>query len=683
MAGAGLSLRGRVALLAAGVGVAALVVLTAALILGARKAGGGGFALAGVVAGFGWLGLVLWAWLQADTHMARPVDRLAGALRARVHGDVADQLDPATAPHLGDLAPAAAGLAADLAQARAALAQAVARETTRLTGEKSRLEALLADVPVGVLLCSDDHLLAFYNGPAVEMIGAGAGDPGLDRRLFDFLRDGPIRMAYARLSATGDPGAASDLLATTRDGGRVLAARMRLRPVLGGYVLTLRDVTADLATHSRREALLAEAMDRMRRPAATLASLIEALPPHEAPPEQLEAALRDEVAQLVQSVTDLAQRAEAGRSDGLPLGTTRASDLLDGARARLEAEGLDVQTTAADLLLTCNGFEVIALIAGLGVELHRAGLARDMALHITEDGGGAMIRLIWQGAALKLATLDGWLDAGLDAGFGGVARRDVLTAHATDIWPEGTNGTQTLCLPIPQARRAVARPAPLPRPVVYDFDLSSRERSASVQDSPLGALTYVVFDTETTGLRPDQGDEIVQIAAVRIVNGRRVEGEVFDTLVNPRRAIPAASTAVHGITDAMVADAPMIETVIARFHAFAEGAVLVAHNAPFDMAFLRRLGPQQGLAFDHPILDTVLLSAVAFGQHEVHSLDALTQRLGVTLPEEARHTAIGDTVATADAFQKLLAMLQGQGLGTFGAVLAEVRRHGRLLKDLN
>jgi DNA polymerase-3 subunit epsilon len=182
---------------------------------------------------------------------------------------------------------------------------------------------------------------------------------------------------------------------------------------------------------------------------------------------------------------------------------------------------------------------------------------------------------------------------------------------------------------------------------------------------------------------PAQGDEIVQIAAVRIVNGRRVEGEVFDTLVNPRRPIPLSSTEVHGITDAMVQDAPGVADVVARFHKFAEGAVLIAHNAPFDMEFLRRQEAAIDLRFDNPVLDTVLLSAVIYGQHEVHSLDALTHRLGITIPEEARHTAIGDTVATADAFLKLMPMLQGRGLGTFGQVLAEVRRHGRLLKDLN
>ena len=133
----------------------------------------------------------------------------------------------------------------------------------------------------------------------------------------------------------------------------------------------------------------------------------------------------------------------------------------------------------------------------------------------------------------------------------------------------------------------------------------------------------------------------------------------------------------------MVADAPPVDEVLKRFHKFAEGAVLIAHNAPFDMQFLRRREAELGLAFDHPVLDTVLLSAVVYGQPEVHSLDALTHRLGITIPEADRHTAIGDTVATADAFLKLMPMLQGRALATFGDVLTEVRRHGKLMRDMN
>ena len=687
-----LSLRVRTFLIFAALGMGALGMVALGLWLGWRHAGASApptvFVQAGVVATFGILGLVAWVWVLFDTNVAKPIETLAGALRARAHSDVTGAMDVAVARYLGDLAPAASAAAQSLSETRNALAEAVARETTRLTDEKARLEALLSDVPVGVVLCSGDHLLAFYNGPAIDLMGAGAAPPGLDRHLFDYLRDGPIRLAHDRLVATGDADAASDLLCSTLNGARVLSARMRLtsatqtgRP---GYVLTLRDVTADLATHTRREALLAEVFDRVRRPAANLATLIEAIPEGAAAPGRLDLALREEVGALAQTVTDLSRRYDEGRGEGWPLAMTRASDLVDGLRARIEADGLTADTEAAALFLRCNGFEIIALLSGLAEEIAKAGLARTFHLTVAEDGTGATIRLLWRGNPLGMALLDAWLKEPLEPGLLDVTRRSVLATHATEIWPERVDSaTQSLCLPIPQARRVVRRPAPVTRTLVYDFDLLSRARSEHVLDAALDRLTYVVFDTETTGLLPGQGDEIVQIAAVRIVNGRRIEGEVFDTLVNPRRAIPASSTEVHGITDAMVKDAPFIEEVATRFHKFAEGAVLIAHNAPFDMEFLRRAERQLGLSFDNPVLDTVLLSAVVYGQHEVHSLDALTHRLGITIPEEARHTALGDTLATADAFLKLMSMVQGRGLATFGALLAEVRRHGRLLKDLN
>jgi len=221
------------------------------------------------------------------------------------------------------------------------------------------------------------------------------------------------------------------------------------------------------------------------------------------------------------------------------------------------------------------------------------------------------------------------------------------------------------------------------RGVEHDFDLAARPRSPALLEARLEDLTYVVFDTETTGLLPSEGGEIVQLAALRIVGGRVRAREVFDMLVNPGRPIPAAATEVHGITAEMVADALPIAEVGRRFHAFAQGAVLVAHNAPFDMEFLRRHEGAIGARFDHPVLDTVLLSAVAFGHLEGHSLDALTDRLGIEIPPEDRHTAIGDTRATAAAFLALMRMIRAKGIVTFGDALAEVRRHGRLLRDLN
>lgn len=220
------------------------------------------------------------------------------------------------------------------------------------------------------------------------------------------------------------------------------------------------------------------------------------------------------------------------------------------------------------------------------------------------------------------------------------------------------------------------------RPLVYDFDLLQSDVEEKFDTLALPDLCFVVFDTETTGLLPHK-DEIVQIGAVRVVKGRIVEGEQLDMLVDPGIPIPAASTKVHKISDRMVEGAPDIGEAGRVFHQFARDAVIVAHNAPFDMAFLRRHAKRMGVDWDHPILDTVLLSAVLFGASDKHTLDALCDRLEITIPEDLRHTALGDAVATAEALVKMLPMLQARGLTTFGEVIEATRKHGRLLEDLN
>lgn len=676
-----LSLRQRLLLFFTAMAAGGVGAVVAGLWFGYRQFGDPGalsaFVTAGAVAGFAILGLVAGIWFLFDENVGRALDRLAAGMRAQAHAESAGTFDAAPGRYLGDLGPAATAVTDALSETRAALADAVERETGRLQREKARLEALLSDVPAGVLLCSGTHQLVFYNGPATDILGT---TPGLDRKVFDHLREAPLLHAYERLVAAADAEAVADLMVATRDGAKVLSGRMRLldRGGASGYVLTVRDVTGDLAAHAGRDRLLEDIFDRIRRPAANLQTVIGVMDVAE-DKAALNAALIEEVGALAGSVNDLADRYDVARGSWNVLPATRAADLLDGFRARVEAAGLTVRSEAADLIVRCDGFEIVALLA---VFAKRLGVAA-VTLEVSEDGPGAMVTLGWEGKALSVGTLEAWLGDPIDPAAGEVTGRSVLAAHATECWPEWQDGQAAIRLPIREARRAGAKVAPIARHVVYDFDLLLKAAPADLADTPLDRLTYVVFDTETTGLLPEDGDEIVQIAGLRLVNGRRVPGEVFDMLVDPGRRIPPKATAVHRISDSMVAGAPNVAEALTRFHQFTEGAVLIAHNAPFDMTFLRRREGETGRVFDHPILDTVLLSAVVYGQTESHSLDALSSRLGITIPEEARHTAIGDTIATAEAFLKLLPMLKGRGVETFGDVLAEVRKHGRLLKDLN
>jgi DNA polymerase III subunit epsilon len=140
--------------------------------------------------------------------------------------------------------------------------------------------------------------------------------------------------------------------------------------------------------------------------------------------------------------------------------------------------------------------------------------------------------------------------------------------------------------------------------------------------------------------------------------------ESFEQLVDPKRPIPPATIPIHGITPEMVQGQPDILDVLPAFHAFAQDTVLVAHNAAFDMRFLQLKEKITGLAFDQPVLDTLLLSALVHPNQDSHRLEAIAERFNVTVI--GRHTAMGDAMVTAEVFIKLIPLLAEKGIHTLG-----------------
>ncbi|MBW1649639.1 MAG: 3'-5' exoribonuclease [Deltaproteobacteria bacterium] len=196
----------------------------------------------------------------------------------------------------------------------------------------------------------------------------------------------------------------------------------------------------------------------------------------------------------------------------------------------------------------------------------------------------------------------------------------------------------------------------------YNFDLLARHfKHQQLNDYLLKDLAYTVFDTETTGLNT-QIDEIISIAAVRIVNNKPLYKEKFDELINPGIPISWEAEKIHGINLSMVEDKPNIKKILDSFYIFAEDTVLLAHNAGFDMKMLQMKEKNTGVKFDNPVLDTMILASIVYPAHQRHNLKSIAELAGVKI--KGRHTALGDALAAAEIFLKLIPLLEKRNIFT-------------------
>jgi DNA polymerase III subunit epsilon len=246
--------------------------------------------------------------------------------------------------------------------------------------------------------------------------------------------------------------------------------------------------------------------------------------------------------------------------------------------------------------------------------------------------------------------------------------REVIDRHGGEIWYQREKAAHRaffrFVLPVASPEVVLEEEAARAsgRPEYYDFDLFNFADKSIDLDRKLSELTYTVFDTETTGLEPSKGDEIIQIGAARIVNNRLLRQEIFDQLVDPECPLKPESIPIHGISEDMVRGQPNIDLVLPAFHEFCEDTVLIAHNAAFDMRFLQLKEERTGIRFTQPVLDTLLLSAVIHPNQESHKLDVILERLGVHI--ESRHNALGDALATGEVFLKMVPLLEEMGIVT-------------------
>lgn len=575
--------------------------------------------------------------------------------------------------------------------------------------EKNRFAALISELNQSVIVCNVDGRILLYNNRArmffqslTSGVNGTAGTTliGLGRSIFAALERSLITHALESIRhrvSTGNAHPVANFVTATPAGQLIRAqmapvfhaqqqehaqasegTKMAGPVIIGGYVVILDNITRDFDRESRRDLLLQSLTEGSRSSLANIRAAVENL--HDYP--DMDAAqrdrfigiMRDEVASMSQRL----DRASTEFADALkvrwPLEEMLGFDLIQASQRRIEQRlSLPTKTEEIDegLWIKVDSFSLLQGLTYLAAKLKDEYQVREVRFRLTGAGRLAHLDLIWSGVVIGNETVLNWETDPMNAGGENspLTLREVVERHGGELWfqREKLSHRSFFRILIPTAPPPEIVEAPPARthsrPEYYDFDLFRQtEETHALDERKLSELAYTVFDTETTGLDPSSGDEIIQIGATRIVNGRLLQSEVFDQLIDPRRAIDPESSRVHGITNDMLKGQPTIERVLPRFHAFAEDTVLVAHNAAFDMRFLQMKESAIGVAFRQPVLDTLLLSALLHPNHDSHRLEAIAERLGVNIV--GRHTALGDAMVTGEIFIKMLPLLAERGIHT-------------------
>jgi DNA polymerase-3 subunit epsilon len=663
------------------------------------------YALALLIILLAWAGLGLLAWGLYRVYVLAPLS-LREQLLVMVNSNPALRLQELGAPEIRALAQVVNTLADQRELLQRDVEQKILQAKASVEEEKNRLAALMSELTQSVVVCNLDGRILLYNNrarlqfqaPGQGAQGGGAALIGLGRSIFSIIERGLITHALESVQHRLQHGSAqpsANVVTTTRSGQLI---RVQMAPVFGnswrdddaqagatgervisGYVLMLDNITRHVETQSRRDLLLQTLTEGSRAALGNVRAAVENLlqyPDMEiGQRDRFVGVIRDEAETMSQHIN----HASAEFADTLkarwPLEDMQGADLVQALQRRIEQKtGLNASSeeVANGLWVKVDSFSLLQGLSYLAARLKDECGVGAVTLRLRPSGRLAQLDLLWPGAALDAAVLARWEQSPMSADGEGspLTLREVIERHGGELWQQRDQDTPQvlirMLLPTTAAQGAAAPAAGLrheSRPEYYDFDLFRQtEETRALDDRLLTQLSYTVFDTETTGLEPSAGDEIIQIGAIRIVNARLLRNETIDQLIDPRRRLKPESIPFHGITEDMVKGQPTIEQALPSFHEFCEDTVLVAHNAAFDMRFLQLKEASTGIVFQQPVLDTLLLSALLHPNQASHRLEAIAERLGINMI--GRHTALGDAIITGEIFLKMIPLLAEQDIHT-------------------
>lgn len=654
------------------------------------------------------MGMVAVVWLLQRwfEHWVTPSVQLAEEAQVLLKADVVRPLQPRGSAETREMVRLLNALVEQRESLRQTMDERVREAARDIEQERQRLAALMSELAQSVVVCNLDGRILLYNNRArlqframsqAPGVAGGAELIGLGRSIYAAFDRRLISHALDHIRRRMDRGASQPAaqFVTSTAAGQLL--RVQMAPVravdddqrpaddpLAGFVLVLDNITREFEAEAIKDRLLLGLTERSR---ASLASLQAALDMLDYPDldasmrERFLGVIRDETRVLSQRVGQLTSESAGALLTHWPREEMLGQDFVSVALRQIgDLAGVPASADAVDdsLWLHIESFSLLQALCYLahrlsdefGVRVVQLRLMRDLAVH-----DKAHLDLMWSGHAMSTETVMSWeLDPMTVGGVpAALTVRDVVERHDGAFWFERERQRHraffrfllpTVTPPQEPGGDSVLLPGD-GRPEYYDFDLfKTTAQTLNLDDRPLTGLTYTVFDTETTGLNPSQGDQIIQIGAVRMVNQKLLRQECFEQLVDPRRPIPEQGMAIHGIRPEMVKGQPTIEQVLPAFHAFAHDTVLVAHNAAFDMRFLQLQEGSTGLVFDHPVLDTLLLSALVHPNQDSHRLEAIAERFGI--PVVGRHTALGDALVTAEVMRRLIPLLAERDIRTLG-----------------
>jgi DNA polymerase-3 subunit epsilon len=577
--------------------------------------------------------------------------------------------------------------------------QKIEEAKIRAEEEKNMLAMFLSNLPEGILICNSEGQILFYNKMVKAFLETGLSkkkeDPapgqfiGLGRSVFSVLDKDLIVHVTDEIGENIKNRRSNETASFVVVGkaGRLL--RVEAAPIfhaenhLNGFILVFKDITDEMESESHVDDLLQSLMISIRTSIASTRAAIEAMIDYpDMKPDQrntFEKIIYSDSLAIGSILDNASGKYFARIKSRWPLVQMPAENMFEALKSRLaEQFGIIIHISESDHQnwVRVDSYSFLQSMLFIMNKLKEETGAANFTCKISNDEIFVIVDIDWIGKSIKIDLLRKWEEQEVRIGNSGLPLklREVLGHHGAEIWCYSCV-EDAVCrsylrlfvpavnIPEPQDVGVVNEIRLESRPEFYDFDLFNQPgQTLELDDIPLKDLTFTVFDTETTGLDPKGGDEIISIGAVRIVNSRLLQSEVLDQLVDPKRSVPEETVRIHGIRTEMLEGQPTIDKVLPVFHAFAEGTILVAHNAAFDMRMLQLKEDTTGIRFVNPVLDTLLLSAAVHPAQESHTLEAISKRVGVNII--GRHTALGDAIATGEIFLKLIPLLIKAGINT-------------------